>query len=111
VKRRTLNAQLKLPQWPNMRADTLKAIAGELVRARKSHPARGKHLKLMLSYADELTRNMIDHNDPGGKLGSATQIYALAMTVAAMAIRVMEEGDVDYRYKGNVKLPDFELEP
>ena len=93
-----------------MRDDTLKAIAEELIRARKKNSQRGKHRALLLSHADALSQEMFAYNNPDGMHGSASQIYALAATVAAMAIRIMEEGSWDCRYAGNTKPPELTLE-
>lgn len=95
-----------------MRADTLKQISGELCRARKKHPARGAHLALLKSYANELEDAVFDHHrgvQMQARSISASQIYALAATVAALAVRIMEEGVWGFSYQGNVQAPDFKL--
>lgn len=111
MKRRTKD---KVGQWPNMRDDTLRAICDELIRARKKHPMKDAHLVYLFSYANEL-KNALNgntearvHNRPGI---TAVQIYALAATVATMAIRIMEEGALPYAYEGNTAPPAFELTP
>lgn len=98
--------------WPNMRDDTLRAIADELIRARKKHPSQGQHLTFLRSYAAELDLALkSNHHAKSANIHgvSATQIYALAATVAAMAIRIMEEGSSGYAYGGNAQAPDLEL--
>jgi hypothetical protein len=104
--------------WPNMRDDTLRMIADELVRARKKHPSKGQHLTFLLSYAAELDLALkSNHHAKSADIPgvSASQIYALAATVAAMAIRIMEEGSAGYVYGGNTQAPvfvlDFETNP
>lgn len=106
MKRRT---KQNVGQWPNMRDDTLKAIADELARARKKHPQTGPHLTFLISYAAELKDAFNNHAH--GK-GSAAQVYACAATVAAMAIRCLEEGASAFPYSGNRQdAPKFELTP
>ncbi|MDE2020107.1 MAG: hypothetical protein KGJ13_07215 [Patescibacteria group bacterium] len=106
MKRRT---KQNVGQWPNMRDDTLKAIADELARARKKHPQKGKHLDFVFSYAHELDTAFCQ-NDVGRM--TAVQVYALCAAVAAMAIRCMEEGTLGMKYSGNrADAPKFELTP
>lgn len=91
-----------------MRDDTLKAIAGELIRARKKHPQNSQSLKMAENYLAELRETFTAYEN--GK-SSATQIYAVAATVAAMAIRCMEEGSGGSKYRGNTAAPELELTP
>lgn len=92
-----------------MRDDTLKAIADELARARKKYPTRGEHARYLQSYANEMV-SAFTHHEIGR--GSAAQVYACAVAVAAMAIRCIEEGDSQFRYSGNRQdAPKFELTP
>jgi hypothetical protein len=104
MKRRTKD---KIGSWPNMRDDTLRAISDELIRARKKYPRRGLHMKLLASYATELNNAIVQHHC---ERGAAVQVYACAVSVAAMAIRLLEEGDLNYRYTGNTQAPEFKLE-
>lgn len=105
MKRRTKD---KVGAWPNMRDDTLRAVCDELIRARKKHPQPGAHLVYLSGYLCEL-QNTFDANDAGK--ASAVQIYALCATVAALAIRCLEEGTSGRRYVGNrADAPKFELE-
>lgn len=105
MKRRT-RANIGNGQWPNMRADTLKQISDELTRARKKHPAPGKHVMLLNSCAADVITEFTEYaNDRG----SATRIYASSAAVAAMAIRIMEEGSSGSKYRGNTQAPDFKL--
>lgn len=104
MKRRS---RLNVGQWPNMRDDTLKVIADELMRARKKHPAKEGNVALLgicvNSLIEELTAN------DQGRI-AATQVYARAAQVAALAVRVLEEGGGNYRYAGNTLAPAFKLE-
>lgn len=105
MKRRTKD---KVGDWPNMRDDTLRAVCDELIRARKKHPQQGAHLIYLSSYLAEL-QTTFDANDAGK--ASAVQIYALCAAIAALAIRVLEEGASGRRYAGNrADAPKFELE-
>lgn len=105
MKRRTKG---NVGQWPNLRADTLKAISEELIRARKKHPHRAGNLA-MLRTAESVLHSEMDLNDQN-KI-SSSQIYARAAQVAAMAIRVLEEGTGEHRYAGNTQAPEFTLSP
>lgn len=91
--------------WPNMRADTLKAVSEELIRARQKHQRHFANLD-MLRIAESSLHSEMDLYD-AGKM-SAMQIYARAAQVAAMAIRVLEEGAGGHRYAGNTH---FTLSP
>lgn len=96
-------------QWPNMRADTLKQISGELIRARKKHPVNSASLKMAEEFLASLREAFTDYES--GTRGSASQIYSVAATVAAMAIRCMEEGSGMSKYRGNTQAPEFRLTP
>jgi hypothetical protein len=93
----------KVGSWPNMRSYTAKAVAEELIRARQKHPTRGAHTVLCQNYLRELVK-AIEDNHCGKQ--SASQIFACAMAVAAMAIRIAEEGTFGFKYADK-----FELEP
>jgi hypothetical protein len=105
MKRRTKD---KVGSWPNMRDDTLRAVCDELIRARKAHPSKLNNLhifqKCAVSLHEELVFNQL------GKI-SAVQIYARAAQVAAMAIRILEEGAENFAYAGNTAAPPFKLTP
>lgn len=97
-----------------MRDDTLRQIAGELMRARKKHPKIGSHLAFLKSYVDELELSLkSNHHATSANIRGvpACQIYALSATVAAMAIRIMEEGSAGFAYAGNTSPPKLELTP
>lgn len=107
MKRRTKE---NVGQWPQMRAETLKQISGELVRARQKHPQRGAHLYLIDNYTRDLRDALETH--ARGKGRSTAQIFASAATVAAMAIRIMEEGTEGFPYAdGQHPGSAFKLEP
>lgn len=98
--------------WPQMRKATFDQISAELLRARAKHPRQGDFLKLIDSYLDELTNALADHHRPNTKVRSTAQIFASAATVAAMAIRIMEEGTEGYRYcEEQHPAGNFRLEP
>jgi hypothetical protein len=103
MKRRTKD---KVGDWPNMRDDTLRAICDELIRARKLHPDRANNLRMLRISFEALDTELLGNNI--GKM-SAVQIYARAAQVAAMAIRILEEGSVGYKYHGNTVAPPFKL--
>jgi len=104
MKRRTKS---NIGAWPNMRDDTLKAIAEELIRARQKHPHRSDHVRLLKSYVEEMELAFASND---AERGTAMQIYADAVTIAAMAIRILEEGSSGHRYSGNTTAPAFRLE-
>lgn len=94
-------------QYPNMRDDTLKFVAGELVRARKRYPQKSRNLEALENQVSELRKDFRDHT---AKNSTASQIYARCAAVAAMAIRCLEEGTGGQAYMGNIKVaPDFKL--
>lgn len=94
--------------WPNMRADTLKAISEELIRARQKHIKRDGNLNMLLLSVSTFQHEIGQYED--GKM-SASQIYARCAMIAAMAIRYLEEGSYQSRYAGNTQAPEFRLEP
>lgn len=108
MKRRTAQ---NVGHWPNMREYTLKQIADELVRARKKHPDPGRHFQLLESYTFEL--NMAARAFLLSRNGSAAQVFASACAVAAMAIRIAEEGSIPFvtypKASGNPVQPEFSL--
>lgn len=107
MKRRTAQ---NVGYWPNMREHTLKQIADELVRARKKYPQPGEHVQFLRSYTNELVATQSAHL--GGRANMA-QVFALACTVAAMAIRIAEEGGQPFvtypKASGNPVQPEFSL--
>lgn len=105
MKRRTKD---KVGAWPNMRDDTLRAISDELIRARKKFPDRKKNLILIDHFAEQLSHAFTNHQLG---IGQACTIYMTAVTLAAMAIRVLEEGADHFEYSGNTAAPPFKLEP
>jgi hypothetical protein len=105
IKRRTRE---KVGTWPNLRDDTLRAICDELIRARKAHPSKDGNLPMLRLSVEALHNELTAFNV--GKT-SACQIYARAAQLAAMAVRVLEEGSLGFKYAGNVEAPPFKLEP
>jgi hypothetical protein len=105
MKRRTRD---KVGSWPNMRDDTLRAVCDELIRARKAHPSKDGNLPMLRVSVEALHNELTAYNV--GKT-SAVQIYARAAQLAAMAVRVLEEGSLGFKYAGNSEPPPFELTP
>jgi hypothetical protein len=105
MKRRTRD---KVGQWPNMRDDTLRVVCDELIRARKAHPKNDGNLPMLRVSVEALHNELVAYNV--GKT-SACQIYARAAQLAAMAVRVLEEGSLGFKYAGNTEPPPFELKP
>jgi hypothetical protein len=105
MKRRTRE---KVGSWPNMRDDTLRKICDELIRARKAHPSKDGNLPMLRLSVEALHNELVAFNV--GKT-SACQIYARAAQLAAMSVRVLEEGSLGFKYAGNVEPPAFKLEP
>jgi hypothetical protein len=98
----------KVGQWPNMLDSTLKEISSELIRARKKHPHQGGNITMVQISARALVEELGWHRD---KKMTASQVYARAAQLAAMAIRVLEEGSAGYPYTGTTSAPAFKLEP
>ena len=107
MKRRTLK---NLGVWPNMRDDTIKQISGELIRARTKHKSRDGNLQMLLFAVSALQQEISGYDADVTKC-SASQIWARGGMIAAMAIRIMEEGSYQSKYQGNNHAPDFELTP
>lgn len=85
--------------WPNMRDDTLKAISDELIRARKKHPDNAGNVAMLETCIQSLRMEMRMHH--AGRM-SAQQVFARAAQIAAMAIRVLEEGTYGFKYSGSL---------
>lgn len=85
-----------------MRAETLRAISAELIRARKKYP-NPTRLSTLDHFVDVLQAALQDHKN--GK-GSAVQIFAASLTVAALSVRIAEEGAEGFPYAA-----EFELTP
>lgn len=105
MKRRT---KRYIGQWPNMRDDTLAKVAKALIRSRQYNHSKDANLRRLEIVAACLRSDLSEHNSTGRI--TAAQVYARAAEVAAMAIRVLEEGTAGFAYMGNTaERPKFEL--
>lgn len=75
---------------------TAYCLGAELAFARTKFPSNEFKLAALMEEVGELAQAMIDH--ARGKKTKA-QVYEEAIQVAAMAIRVAEEGDAAFPYK------------
>lgn len=75
---------------------TLYSLKGELQGARNKFPTNEHKLAALMEEVGELAQAMIDHSR--GK-GSPLQVYTEAIQVAAMAVRLAEEGDASFPYE------------
>lgn len=71
-------------------------ISKEINFARKKFPGRKYMLAALVEEVGELHQAMIDHSR--GKQTSS-DVYAEAIQVAAMAIRIAQEGDAEFPYQ------------
>ena len=78
--------------------EILEAIQRELLRARAKFPANNHMLAALQEENGELANALIEHAN--GKR-TAMAVYAEAVQVAAMAIRVATEGDASFPYVGS----------
>lgn len=79
-----------------MNANTEYVISAELNKARRRFPSNRLMLAALVEEVGELSKALIDHSF---NKGSAQEVYNEAVQVAAMAIRVMEEGDPQFPYQ------------
>jgi len=71
-------------------------LGHELRGARAKFPGHKHKFAALVEEVGELAQALIDH-DRGEQ--TASQVYAEAVQVAAMAIRVAEEGSAEFGYK------------
>jgi len=70
-------------------------IGAELVFARQKFPGNKMMLAALVEEVGELAKALLDHSR--GK-ATAAEIYAEAIQVATMAIRIAEEGSAEFPY-------------
>lgn len=75
-------------------------VEAELRFARKNFPSNDKLLAAFNEEAGELTKAMLDSYT--GK-GPDSDVFNEAVQVIAMAVRLVQEGDPDFKYK-----PDYQ---
>jgi len=80
--------------------ETLRNIISELRRARRDHPSKAKNLEVLLYYVNRMGPLLSGHTrgQRGNEHVSAADIYANAIIIAVMAIRLAEEGASNYAY-------------
>ena len=87
---------------------TLKSLAIEITTARVQFPTNKNLLSALIEYADELQAMMkaMDDKDLIGRsvtMKGVAHIQSKALQVAALAIRICEEGDESTPWGGRVK--------
>lgn len=75
------------------RMSTLIAIQQEVANARAKYPSNAKLLYAFMEEAGEVTKAFLDMQQKGG---SASDVRKELIQAAAMAIRLLEEGDPDF---------------
>lgn len=81
---------------------TLNSIKRELVRARRDYPSKDGNLRTLEHFVPQLHMALKAHDD--GQM-MAVHVYAIAITIAVMAIRVAEEGASNFKYASYVPSP------
>jgi hypothetical protein len=76
--------------------DTHYSISAELIFARGKFPGNEDQLAVLSEEVGELASALIDQKHGNG---SGADVYAEAIQVAAMAIRIAEEGSKEFPYK------------
>lgn len=76
---------------------TMAAVSAEVARARILFPGNKQQLAALVEEVGELAQALIDHDR--GK-ATADDIQKEAVQVAAMAIRLLEEGSAEFTYAG-----------
>lgn len=80
-----------------MHPETLRNIKAELKRARRDYPDRVKNLDVLNHYVQKMPLLLKSHND-GARNVQSIDVYANAIIIAVMAIRVAEEGASNFAY-------------
>jgi hypothetical protein len=81
-----------------MTSDTLHAIRSELARARKQYPTNARNHEALREFIFRLSKSLNNNVAP-------VQVYAEAICVAVMAIRIAEEGDAKSKYQAYKQSP------
>jgi hypothetical protein len=79
-----------------LRYSTLKAIMIELERSRKHYPGNAGRAEALLHGASYVAEALAEHKSG---VQSALAVYMRAVECAAIAIRVIEEGDALFPYR------------
>ena len=87
-----------------IRAETLRVIRAELIRARKQYPTNQNTLRSLKFFVEQLEIHLAGDD-------TALAIFSHAITVAVMAIRVAEEGDAKFRYASYLQAPGPLFDP
>ena len=88
---------------PEIRAATREAIRVELARARNLYPTSDKNLEVLQHFAEALGVHM---RMSRGTVGDMITIRTDAISLAVMAIRIIEEGSTGYAYLPDGRKPD-----
>lgn len=81
-------------------------ITAEVAGARAKFPTNQHKLAALTEELGELAQALIDHSR--GK-ASPLDVYTEAMQVAAMAVRIAEEGDASFPYRYDPELAEWFL--
>jgi hypothetical protein len=86
--------------WPLARPATLKALEARLhfFRMTSDTSAQEPSNLDVLTASCVALRKVMDHHDKGTPHYSAVDVYNAAISVAAQALRLAEEGTQEYRY-------------
>ena len=75
----------------------LKNVKSELERARRNYPSNEKLLAAFNEEAGELTKAFLDHHY---EKTTDKKLVEEAIQVICVAVRLIEEGDSDFNFKG-----------
>jgi hypothetical protein len=78
--------------------ETLRALRSELIRARKQYPTNARNHLVLREFIFRLSKSLNNNVAP-------VQVYAEAICVAVMAIRIAEEGDANSKYQAYKQSP------
>lgn len=104
--------------WPLPRQSTLDAISAETVIAREAFQTQlHTHIDVFAQYVGTATNLMLRHHEPefwGDRAPvSAVEVWSAWVKVAALAVRIIEEGSREYSYakRGYEPFPENPLPP
>jgi hypothetical protein len=78
--------------------ETLRALRAELQRARKQYPTNVRNHEALREFVFRLSKSLNNNV-------ASVQVYAEAICVAVMAIRIAEEGDANSKYQAYKQNP------
>jgi hypothetical protein len=78
--------------------ETLRALRSEIIRARKQYPTNARNHEVLREFVFRLSRSLNNST-------ASVQVYAEAICVATMALRIAEEGDGNSKYQAYKQSP------